>query len=432
MGGKAAILLVLGFSTIFLFMGDNFNRLSSNAVEDNAEYYIQSNAHYIAVSGANMALNELFLDKEWRTGFTNLSIDDGTLNVTVSDSADMVIIKSDGDYESETKSVLVKLSPSGFAKFAWYVGNINSKEFITGDTIYGPFHTQSKLNIAGDPVFWGKVTTLKGLSPNEQQIKMNGYNPKFYGGYESGVDIPLPVNYNFSDQKDEALDGVNNYGGSSYFGDTDLWLDFNSDGTITYRTGSGSDSSLYSAPVTLPITTFAPNGVVYVDKGNIYMSGTVNGQVTVVAGESSGSGHGNVYLVDDVLYQNPPMVWDATENNYVPNSGVTDMLGVLATNNVVVMDNEKNVNNKHIQVHGSIFCAQGGLTLENPNIPPSGSFRLMGGMIAAKEELIAKTDAYGLIKNGYKKHVVFDQRMLLANPPHFPVTGDLEIVSWLE
>lgn len=433
MGGKGAILLVLGFSAIFLFFGHNFNSISLTSVEDHVEYFTNAHAHNLAVTGANISLNEIFLDKDWSAGFVDLASEGGLINVTVSDSVDDTkIIRSVGTYKGESRRVLVKLQPSGFAKFAWYIGNINSKKFITGDTIWGPFHTQSKLNIGGDPVFWGKVTTLKGLSPNAQQLAMNGYEPKFYGGFESGVDIPLTVNYEFDEQKNAALDGVNNYGGSSYFGDTDLWLTFNSDGTITYRTGSGSDSSSYNAPVTLPLTTFAPTGVIYVNKGNIYMSGTVNGNITVVAGESSGSGHGNVYFADDVIYRNPPMQWDAGSSTYVTNSSVTDMLGILATNNVIVMDNEKNVNNKHIVVHASIFCSQGGLTLENENIPPSGSFYLMGGLIAAKEELLAKTDAYGLIKNGYKKHVVFDQRMLLANPPYFPKTGNLEIVTWLE
>ncbi len=301
---------------------------------------------------------------------------------------------------------------------------------ITGDTVYGPFHSQSQLNIAGDPVFLGKTTTLKGLSPSEKQLKKNGYDPKFYGGYESGVDIPLPSNTSFSTQQATAVDDVTNNGGSNYFENTDIWLTLNDDVTATYRTGS--DSTTYDPPVTLPLSTLAPSGLVYVEKGNIYLSGTLNGQLTVIAGESSGSGHGNVFFADDIKYTEDPMVWDAVGNTYVTNPDCSDMLGIIATNNVIVMDNEKNVNNKDIEIHASVFCSQEGLILEDPKIPPSGSFTLRGGLIAGKEETIAQVDNLGMIKNGYKRHVVFDERFYLTSPAHFPRTGKFEILSWLE
>lgn len=98
---------------------------------------------------------------------------------------------------------------------------MSSKIFITGDTVWGPFHTQSQLNIGGDAVFWGKVTTLKGLNLTDKTA-----SPKFFGGIEHGVDIPLPVNYQFDKEREAAIDGVDWHGGSSYFEGTDLWLTF--------------------------------------------------------------------------------------------------------------------------------------------------------------------------------------------------------------
>jgi len=430
MGGKAAIFLVLGFSVIFLIIGYNFGNLSNRAVDNSSDYYEESVAHQIAISGANMALNEIFNDNSWSSGFSNLDFNQGKLSVTVTDTTSTKTISSTGIFNGVSKNVVIKLQPSSYAKFAWYVGNMSSKEFVTGDTVWGPFHTQSALNIGGDPVFMGKVTTLKGLSPGENQMKSLGYNPKFYGGYESGVDIPLPVNYQFDTERTAALDGVSS-GGSSYYENTDVWLTFNSDGTVTHRTGTGNDSSTYSAPVTEPLTSYAPNGVIYIKKGDVYMSGQVKGKVTVVAGEASGTGNGNVYLVDDITYTSDPMTYDATENKYIPNNSCTDMLGILATNNVRIADNDKNVSQKDIHIDASIFCAQGGVEMENKNVPPSGTVYLRGGMIAAKEELMAKTNS-GVITNGYKKHVVFDQRFMLALPPTFPNTGKYEIVSWLE
>lgn len=433
MGGKAAVLLVLGFSLIFLVVTQYYGGLSNRAVDNSTAYYVEANAHQLAVSGANVALNQIFLDGSWSAGYSNVAMNGGEYDVTVNNiSSTLKEIISTGTFHGETKTVKIMMQPSSFAKFAWYIGNMSSKTFITGDTVWGPFHSQSALNIEGDPVFFGKVTSLKGLNPDEKQLAKLGYDPKFYGGYESGVDVPLPNNYEFTDQKDACIDGVANHGGSSYFENTDVWLEFNGDGTLTYRKGSGRDTSTYGPPTTIDQSVFAPNGVIYVNKGDLYVKGQVKGQISIVAGESSGSGSGNVYVYDDITYTSDPMTWDEETNNYVPNNSCSDMLGIMATNNVRIMDNDNNNKNKNVRIDASIFCSKGGFELENKNMPPSGSLYLRGGIIAAKEELISEVDNLGMIKNGYKKYVVFDQRMLLAIPPHFPSTDKFEIVSWYE
>lgn len=431
MGGKATILLVLGFSMIFMVVGYNFNNLTNRSVDNSINYFSKTTSYNIAGGGANMALNQIFLDPTWRTGYNNLGIGDGKVTVTVTDTGDELVVTSVGTYDGESSTVIVKLAGSSYAKYAWYAGNMSSKVFVTGDTVWGPLHTQSKLNIGGNPVFWGKVTALKGINPSEKNLAKSGYFPKFYGGYESGVDMPIPNNYQFTDQKAAALDGVAS-GGSSYFTGTDVWLTFNADGTVTYRTGTGSDSSTYSAPITESLSTFAPNKIIYVGFGNIYTSGTLKGKITIAAGESSGTGHGNVYLVDDLVYTQPPMVWDAAEGNYVVNENSTDMLGILASNNVRIANSTENVANKDINLHAAIFAAQGGFEMEDKTIPESGTLKLMGSAVAAKEEEIAIANSSGIIEHGYRRHVVYDERMLNAVPPLFPSTDKFEIVSWYE
>ncbi len=424
MGGKGAILLVMGFSLILLVASANFGSLSTRSVENLYKYYDETNAYFLAVSGANMAANQLFMDEDWTLGYSGLSFNRGTIDVSLTKTVSEITLLSQGNFGGITKSVKVVLRPSNFAKFAWYSGNMNSKEFITGDTVWGPFHTQSRLNTEGEPVFWGKASSLKGLSAKHG-------TPNFYGGYESGVDIPLPVNYQFTEQRDIAKDGVTNHGGSSYFENTDLWMKFNPDGTVTYRTGTGSDTSTYNAPTTIALTTFAPTDIVYVKKGDIYVEGTVNGQLSLVAGESSGLGNGNIYINDDLVYREAPMTWNASEHKYEPNSACNDMLGLLASNNVKVANTDANVADRDLHVDATMFCAQGGFQIEDASIPESGTVYLRGGMVAAKEELMA-TFVGGTITKGYKKHVIFDERFLLKTPPAFPNTGSMEIVSWYE
>ena len=83
MGGKVSLLLVLGFSAIFAMMGRDLLNFSNEASENFYNYYTGTKAHNIAVSGANMAANKLFLNKAWTAGFANLSIDDGMMHVNV-------------------------------------------------------------------------------------------------------------------------------------------------------------------------------------------------------------------------------------------------------------------------------------------------------------------------------------------------------------
>lgn len=431
MGGKAAILLVLGFSIIFAVVSFNFDSVTNKSVDNQVSYFSKTRAYNLAASGANIVLNEIFINPDWNAGYSK-NYESGTINVTVNDTGSLKEIVSTGTFFGFTSKVKVDLKASSYAKYAWYAGNMNSKVFVTGDTVWGPLHTQSSLNIGGDPVFFGKVTALKGINPDIKQLEKNGYQPEFHGGFESGVDMPIPVNYQFTDQKNAALEGVNNKGGSSYFTNTDVWLTFNANGTITYRTGSGNDSSTYSAPVTENLNTFAPNDVIYIGYGNVYVSGTVNGRVSLVAGESSGSGHGNVYIVDDLTYTSPPMVWDNTEQVYKSDKNVDDMLGILASNNVRIANTKANVNDKNVYLDAAIFAAQGGFEMEDNTIPPSGKLHLNGSVVAAKEELIAIANSAGNIEHGYSRHVVFDERMLIDVPPYFPTTGKFEIVSWFE
>ncbi len=88
------------------------------------------------------------------------------------------------------------------------------------------------------------------------------------------------------------------------------------------------------------------------------------------------------------------------------------MLGIAAKNNVQIANNL--ANSSDINVHASIYAEQGGFG--------SGwsSF----------------TQPNGFIKNGdiwgFSRRYKYDERLMLASPPGYPGTGELEIVSRLE
>ena len=94
MGGKAAMFLVMAFSLIFLVFGSNFNNLSTNAVDNNTNYYVHNMSHNIAIAGANLAANQVFLDKTWDAGYEDLPFQGGKINAGAPSTAPRATWKS--------------------------------------------------------------------------------------------------------------------------------------------------------------------------------------------------------------------------------------------------------------------------------------------------------------------------------------------------
>jgi hypothetical protein len=159
------------------------------------------------------------------------------------------------------------------------------------------------------------------------------------------------------------------------------------------------------------------NGVIYVDGANVRISGTLSGRVTVGAGGTTGSTkQGNIYIDDNVVLNNDPR-----------NTTSTDMLGLVAENDVIIADNV--ANKKDIQLQASIFCRSGSFTAQNyTSIPLTGTIYLLGGIINNKRGGVGTFDP----DHGYMKSYKYDARFLYDAPPFFPMTGNYEVVSWFE
>jgi len=168
MGGRAILIVVLGFSFIFLIMEKNIGSATTRTVGNMADYNANITAHNIAVSGANIAANQIYLDETWKNGYNNISYQDGKINVTVDvlDAFKQIIrINSAGTFRGITDTVQVTLQPSKFSKFAYYSESEGGIIWwTTGDTVWGPLHSQDIMNMNGSPVFMGKVTTKEALN----------------------------------------------------------------------------------------------------------------------------------------------------------------------------------------------------------------------------------------------------------------------------
>lgn len=456
MFGKSTLLLVLGFSLIFLLFGHNFNNMATSSFDNYNRFIIDQKAYHIAVSGANMAANEVFMDNNWEAGYTDLSFDGGELNVFISNplvslgskveichippgnpdnkhtiyvgasavaahlahgdylgscgnpgsSNNIITIISEGTFAGVTKSVTVKLRPSKFSKFAYFSDDEPNNIWWTNqDTVWGPFHINGRLRVYRKPHFYGKVTISKNI---KYYSNKNLDEPHFLGGFEKGIDIPMPTN-GVSDLETEASNA-----GATISGHDSVYMNFVGD-SIRYRFNK------YGPDTTVLGSDFTSNGVIFVDDAVLNVSGTVKGKYSLTCSGNGSQGKGNIFLADDLVYQNDPRT--------NPNS--QDLLGLVAEENVLIADNSNNASGD-INIHASIYCEEGGFGSENYDTRPAGgNIKLLGGIIQNVRRAVGTFNYWGTV-SGFNKRYRYDDRLMIISPPKFPGTGGYEIVSWHE
>jgi hypothetical protein len=408
MAGKATFLVIIGFTLLFMVAIKNFGRISTDAVGNMVGYYTEMIAHNIAVSGANLASNQIFEDPTWDCGYSNQNFSGGTLDVSVQIVdvyKNIRQITSTGTYHGLTSNVIVTLSPSKFSKFAYYSVSEGGTIWWNGtDTVWGPFHTQDYLRAANHPVFFGKASSLKSLVyyKNKSTDK-----PYFLGGYEPGVSLTMPTNA--VDNMESAADA----GGLKFTGQDTVYMYFVNDSLKYKYSYSASYTTVY-------LPDAASNGMIFAKNSTVRLKGTIKGQYTLGCNSTSVStAKGNINLDDNIVYNKDPRIY--------PNS--TDMLGICAENNVLITKNT--ANNSDINIQASIYAGGGFGADYYDTRPVSGNINLLGGIIQNTRKAVG-TFSGTTINHGFAKRYKYDERFMLASPPFFPGTGGFEIVSWLE
>lgn len=406
MSGKATLLVIAGFSMVFLVISQNFGSITNRSVDNYVNYFNETISHSIAVSGANLAANKIYIDPAWVVGFNNVTYQSGKLDVSVNvidPFQNIREIVSIGQFNGLTTTVKVTLAPSKFSKFAYYSVSEGGTIWWTGsDTVWGPFHTQDYMRVYRHPVFYGKASTKRKLVYYTSQSKDKPY---FFGGYEQGVDLPLPTN------GVDVIEPIADDDGLKFSGQDTVYMTFDKD-SLRYRFSYSSTDSVIFLP------DASPNGVIFAKNSVVRLKGVVKGQYSVVS--SGSSGEGKIFLDDDIVFNEDPRT--------NPNS--TDLLGIIAKNEVLITDNVPNSND--INIHASIYAETGGFGAENySSRPVGGNINLLGGIIQHTRRAVGTFSWYG-ISSGYAKRYKYDDRLMIASPPAFPGTGSFEIVSWQE
>jgi len=99
MFGKGALMLITGFSTVFMVYNANMLSRANATVDTFAQYYARSQAAQIAVSAANLACNGLFLSPNWTSTYNGTSFSGGTITINVTNvSGDRRVVQAISTY----------------------------------------------------------------------------------------------------------------------------------------------------------------------------------------------------------------------------------------------------------------------------------------------------------------------------------------------
>ncbi|MFZ1289812.1 MAG: hypothetical protein WAR79_06965 [Melioribacteraceae bacterium] len=408
MGGKATLILVLGYSAIILIIGLNMNSISTTAVDNSAGYYENSLAKEIARSGVNFAASNLSRSSSWDPSSSPYSFNGiDNLVISVKDSADIKIVTSTGTHQGKSKTIEVKIAMASFSQYA-YFSDVEGDIWWTGaDSVWGPFHTNDKIQVKDHPYFAGPTTSHGGTMKYYTNKATDA--PTIVGTYSPGTTIEIPT------------DGITNLAASASAGGcvlngSEIYVEFKGDSIKfsttkpkKYKTVLGSD--------------LAPNGIIYAKNADIRIEGTVKGKWSIGSNK-------NVYIENDIVYSDVPDPMDKYDTS-------PDLLGIISQNNVLISDNLANKTN--IDIHAAIYCEDGSFMAENYDTRAVGSsVNLIGGITQAKRGAMGtfQVDRWtGKVKaiSGFKeKNYKYDSRLLRKVPPYFPSTSTFKILSWLE
>jgi hypothetical protein len=417
MGGRAAMILVVGLSFILGYIGFNMNRYATDAVGNMASYYDASASHNLALAGANVGLAKFYQDTTWIGGTTQTLSDaamKGSFTATTSSvGTDRMMLRSVSTYHTwygqdlhDTIEVYFNRNrENSFSMFAWMTNNEGGVYWITGDTVWGRVHSNNTLYVNGSPTFMEKVTTAKQFSPKPGASTNRGIYKK---GYETGVaSISLPSNIN-------DIVTASTSGGKKYTGN--VWITL-SPGTAADSDGVALVRATQAGPIidSVRLNNPAFNGVI-LGTGTVNVQGTLDGRLTIAS-------LGDVSIQNDIVYERNPL-----------NGSSNDLLGLVADQNVVIADNAANKSN--VQVQAAVFARAQSFTAQNyASRGVCGTIQLLGSIVQNNRGAVGQFSGSTLLSGFYKRYR-YDNRLEdpTYRPPFFPgyYVRTYAITNWWE
>lgn len=373
-------------------------------------------AHYLAEAGLAKKFMEL---RSGDTGnitnetFTFATGDTGTFSVTVTLLSPTPFasyqLEATGRYKNAMRRLAFTARQMSFARYAYFSNNENDLYwhrrrpiwFVTGDNITGPLHTNSSLNISGDPTFDGPVSTA-GSSINYYHGGPPEDNPDFRQSLTLGVptvSFPIATSEIVTNLKTNAQDTA--AGGVYLSGTSSIVLLPDGTMSVTNSTNNWVNHSM-------PIPT---NNALFVQGGDANVSGILQGQLTIGAS-------GNVVVTNNITYNTDPRIDPAS----------TDMLGLVSQNNVVVSASapyDLEIDAYVVALKDASGAHDHSFTVENYWDELKGTLTLYGGVTQDVRGPVGTFDpAEDERVSGYQKDYHYDERLQNMTPCYFPPAKD--------
>ncbi len=361
---------------------------------------------------------------------------------------------------SVKRSVTATYTKRGFAQYIYFSDSEATKDnkiwWTSNDVCYGPYHTNETLRINGSPVFWGKATSVGGIEYESSTTN----NPQFNGGYQQVSEpLPMPSDNNELKYYGQSSDGY-------YFtGITRIML--NTDGTMNVI---NRDTDL--GKMALP-----KNGVIYVDNmtgssensifdkenGNVFISGVLDGRLTVGAKNDifitgynpTKSTYSESTATNGLTYKDTKITMTMVggkpvldDNDDLIGTENGDMLGLISYRNIAVLtegwfgdgNGAKDTSRKNFSIYAAMLAIHGSfgnskqMYSSGSSLPAGGGVLTVRGSIAQEVRGPVGLISGGKITSGYQKDYAHDPRMIYDQPPYFldPEGSGWEITDWTE
>jgi len=440
-------MMVIAFNIIFMTIGFRISSMASSAYNKYLTYYSIEQASLAAESGANIAISNAFFGKT--TSIPTAAFSSGTgINGTIaitrtpiqSLSNDTIGFNYTSTATDDNSTVITKIRVQGqsFATYGMFTASENGITWQTGDTCFGPYHTQDNIKCTGTPRFYGHVST---------DGKVTGGTPYFK--YPLSVNTNVPLDGNFDDLKAYGLVGGANYNGVNVF------VQFNPDGTITVRTittastangwlasGTGfSTGSIKACSTYANVAALTSNGVLLVNGAELHVKGQLKDvQITLGC-----IGAGSIVMIDSsVVYKTIPPGGPPCSQN--PSGVSNSLLGIVAENNIWVTDTQHpNATNKtsdgattvinhalannnnagDVTIHATMYSSTDGFGAENYSTRGNnGTLRVVGGIQEAFRMAVASGTTQGFLKS-----YDYDNNLAFTAPKGYPLSKFM-ILNW--
>jgi len=316
-------------------------------------------------------------------------------------------IRSTGTIGTVSQTVTNYLQTDNYARYIWFTDTESYQGtnvwFWDQDHLNGPTHTNGHFNIKGDPVFEGEVRSVDDYI----RYYNNGDNINSSNLSNSPNDVP-----DFQDTVTLGSDSINmptqalnlraasTNGGLRLSGNSTVLLNANGTMNVT-NSARGWDNQNMALPA---------NGALFVRNGNLNISGTLSGRLTVGASQ-------DINITDNILYANDPRL---------PGSTSTDTLGIISEGDVMIDEDAPD----DLEIDGSIMALNTSFMLEEWwTNGARGTLSVFGGIIQKQRGPVGTFSGTTKV-SGYSKDYNYDVRLLSSPPPFVPTTDDYITLSW--